>query len=692
MKRIGELIVKLRIPIILLSFLLVIPSAISFLHMRINYDLLSYLPSELDTMKGQDILMDEFGKGAYAIFVCNGMEDKDVAGLKSLVEEVDHVDNVVWYDTLSDLSVPASALPSKITDVFYSGNSDGTLMFIFFDTTTSADETLNAVEEIQKIAGKQCFLSSMSVIVDDMKNLVQNEMLWYVVIAALLTSVVLAVSMDSSFVPVMIMLTIGMSIIYNLGTNFIAGEISFITMALVAVLQLGVTMDYSIFLYSSYKEQKGLTSDHKEAMAEAIAATIVSITGSSLTTIAGFVALCFMSFTLGMDLGVVMVKGVILGVLGCVTILPSLLMVGDKLIEKTTRRSVDIPTDGVVGFVTSHPRILAIIMVILWLPSLYGNNHVNVYYKISSSLPADAACVQADEVMREEFDMKSVSMVLVHNTLDHKTTVNMLNAIRDVDGIKFALGLDSVVGSLVPDVLIPDEAREILESEHWKLIMVASEYELATDEVNEQCETLDAIIKHYDPEGMLIGETAGTKDLIQVTARDFNVVNTISIAAIFVLIMLVLKSISLPILLVLVIELAINMNMGASFYLNQTLPFIASVCVGTIQLGATVDYAILMTNRYKTERQAGYDKVEATKIALSTSMHSIMCSAAGFFAATVGVGLYSSADLIGSICILLARGALISMVIVIAFLPCMYLLFDKLICYTTLGMKDCVHK
>lgn len=689
MQRYSETIVKLRFPIIIIAFLLVIPSAFGFFNTRINYDILTYLPSDLETMEGQDILMDEFGKGAYGIFVCNGMEQKDVSALKNKLEAVDHVDSVVWYDSLLDVSVPTDVLPDSVYDIFYSEDGTGTLMFVFFDSTTSADDTLEAVAELRSIIGKQCFFSSMSAIVADTKNLIQQEMVMYVVIAAILTTIVLALTMDSFLVPVMIMLNIGLSIVYNLGTNVFKGEISFITMALVAVLQLGVTMDYSIFLYSSFKEEKELCPDKKQAMANAITATIVSITGSSLTTIAGFIALCFMSFTLGLDMGIVMAKGVVLGVISCVTLLPALILVFDKPIVATSHRPVELPTEGPTSFVLKHYKLFAITMVILWIPALYGNNNTKVYYKLDTSLPETMGSVQANQAL-EKFDMSSISLVLVSSDLSHTETTEMLNAFKQVDGVNFALGLDSVVGSLLPDDIVPSEAKEILQSDHWKLILLSSKYEIATDEVNAQCDTLSSIIKSYDPDGMLIGETAATKDLIDVTDHDFAVVNSVSILAIFVIILVVLKSFSLPFILVATIELAIYINMGSCFYLNQTIPFIASVVIGTIQLGATVDYAILMTNRYKRERMDGHTKEESASIALATSINSIISSALGFFAATIGVGVYSSADLVGSICMMLARGAIISMVIVILILPSMYLIFDKLICKTTIGMRDCI--
>ena len=690
MLKFGEKIVKLRIPILILSVLLLIPAAIGFFNTRINYDILYYLPDDIDTMQGQDILMDEFGKGAYALFVCEGMEYKDVASLKADLEQVDHVEDVIWYDSVADLSVPVEVLPDSIREVFNSVDGDATLMAIFFDTTTSADETMDAIAAIRTLSGEHCFLSSMSAIVTDTKNLVEQEMPVYVIIAALLCCLVLAVTMDSFMIPVLFMLSIGMAILYNLGTNFIKGEISFITMALVAVLQLGVTMDYSIFLWGSYKEQMELYPDKKEAMAHAIAATITSVTGSSLTTIAGFIALCFMSFTLGLDLGVVMAKGVVLGVICCVTVLPSLILVFDKAIWKTAHRTFQLRTGGVSEFVQKHYKLFAIVMLLLWIPAMYGNANYNVYYKLDNSLPDSLPSVQANQVLNEKFDMSSVEMVLCRSDLSQKEVKAMLNEMESVDGINFALGLNSITGPLVPDKLIPDAAREQLESGGYQLLMISSQYEVATDEVNAQCNELEKIVKSYDPGGMLIGESPCTRDLITITDHDFMVVSAVSIVAIFVIILLVLRSISLPIILVAVIELAIFINMSLAYYTGTTLPFIASICIGTIQLGATVDYAILMTTRYKRERMEGRSKQEAVHTALSTSIHSVISSALGFFAATIGVGIYSDVDLIGSLCLLMARGAIISMVVVILFLPSMFMLFDKLICKTTLGLRKTV--
>ena len=690
MLKFGEKIVKLRIPILILSILLLIPAALGYFNTHVNYDILYYLPDEIDTMQGQDILMDEFGKGAYALFVCEGMDYKEVSALKSDIEDVDHVADVIWYDSVADLSVPVEVLPDNIREVFNSKDGDATLMAIFFDTTTSADETMDAIGTIRTLSGEHCFLSSMSAIVTDTKNLVEKEMPAYVVIAVLLCCLVLAITMDSFMIPVLFMLSIGMAIIYNLGTNFVKGEISFITMSLVAVLQLGVTMDYSIFLWGSYKEQREQFPDNKEAMAHAIAATITSVAGSSLTTIAGFIALCFMSFTLGLDMGIVMAKGVLLGVICCVTVLPSLILVFDKAIWKTAHGTFQLPTGGISDFVAKHYKFFAILMVLLWIPALYGNSNYDVYYKLDNSLPDYLPSVQANEELNQKFDMSSVEMVLCRSDLSQKEVKSMLSEMEAVEGINFALGLDSVTGALVPDALIPDTAREKLESGGYQLLMISSTYEIATDEVNAQCDKIEKIVKEYDPAGMLIGEAPCTRDLINITNHDFMVVNSVSIAAIFVIILLVLKSISLPVILVAVIELAIYINMALAYYTGTTLPFIASICIGTIQLGATVDYAILMTTRYKKERMSGCSKRESVHTALTTSIHSVLSSALGFFAATIGVGIYSDVDLIGSLCLLMARGAIISMVVVVLMLPSMYMLFDKLICKTTLGLRKTV--
>lgn len=684
-------VVKFRIPILIISVLLLIPSFISFAATKVNYDILYYLPDSIDSMKGQDILLNDFGKGAYAMFICENMEDKYVKQLSEEIKDVDHVASVLGYSEISD-EIPADMLPDKVKDVFYSKDGEATMMFIFFDTGTSANETMDAIKEIRSIAGENCFLSSMSAVVTDTKDLVNSQLFWYVLIAVVLCAIVLALTMDSFVIPILFLLDIGFAIIYNLGTNFVQGEISYITMALVAVLQLGVTMDYSIFLYHSYKEQKLAYSNNKEAMAKAISLTIESVTGSSLTTIAGFIALCFMSFTLGLDLGIVMAKGVLFGVICCVTVLPSMIICFDKPIARLSHRPVNIKPDNISKKITKHSWVLFILMIVLWIPALIGNNNVKVYYKLDSSLPTYLGSAQANEELKEHFNMNSISMILVSSDLTSKETKAMTKEIENVDGVTFALGLDSMVGSQFPDELVPQKIKDVLQTDNWKLMLVASEYEVATNEVGEQCTAIDNIIKKYDTNGMLIGEAAGTQDLITITDHDFAVVNIVSIGAIFVIILLVLRSVLLPILLVVVIELAIYLNMGMAFYTGTTLPFIASVCIGTIQLGATVDYAILMTTRYKRERINGADKHEAVTTALATSLQSIFTSALGFFAATIGVAIYSDVDMLSSLCLLMGRGAIISFLVVIFFLPSVLMTFDKAICATTLGMRKLIHK
>jgi len=689
MLKFGKKIVKWRYFIIVLSVLLLIPAAFGFFATRINYDILYYLPKDIETMEGQDVLMEDFGKGAYGIFLCKDLSTAETIEMAEKVKEVDHVADVICFDDITEGRVPVEMLPEEVQEILIGKDGKGSVMFIFFDDTSSSDETMKAIEDIRGVARKQCLLSSMAAVVEDTKVLVQEQTPIYTAIAVALALVALMITMDSFVVPLIFLLQIGMTIVYNLGTNFIQGEISFITMALVAILQLGVTMDYSIFLYNSYKEQCTKFTDKEEAMAHAIAATLTSVTGSSLTTIAGFLAMCFMTFTLGLDMGIVMAKGVILGVIGCVTILPSLILLFDKVIRKTHHKALHLPTKGISNFVVKYRAVIAIVLLLLWIPAIIGYQKMNVYYKLDSSLPDTLESVQANQELENNYDMNSISMILVKSDLSVKDTKSMLSEIEDVDGVQFALGLDSIVGANVPSEFIPGELKESLQSENWKLLLVSSEYQVATDEINAQCKEISSIVKHYDKGGMLVGEAPATKDLIEITDRDFKVVSAVSIGAIFLLILMVLKSVSIPIILVLVIELAIYINMGLSFYTGATLPFIASVCVGTIQLGATVDYAILLTNRYKTERINGRDRKTAVKIAIDTSVNSIFSSALGFFAATIGVALYSNIDLIGSICLLLARGALLSMVIVILLLPSLLMIFDGLIIRTTKGMGRC---
>ena len=681
MLKLGEKIVSARVVILILSFVLLIPAAYGYIKTRVNYDILSYLPKDIETMVGQDILVDQFGTGAFSLYVVEGMEDKDVSALKSKIENVDHVSKVIWYDSFADLSVPKDMLPDRLYDAFNNDDKDATMMAIIFDDTTSADSTMDAIEEIRKISDKQCFLSGMSAVVVDTKKLSEKETPIYVLIAVILSSIILAITMDSIMIPVLFLASIGMAIAYNLGSNIFLGQVSYITKALAAVLQLGVTMDYSIFLWHSYKAQQKEYTDKKEAMAHAIAETISSVVGSSITTVAGFVALCFMSFTLGLDLGIVMAKGVVFGVIACVTILPSLILVFDKAIEKTTHKVILPEFKGVGKFIAKHYRIFLVLFVIILIPAIYGYNHTKVYYKLDSSLPDSLESVQANKELAEAFNMNSTHMILVTNDQSDKDTRNMMSDIENIDGVKFCLGLDSIIGSGIPSNFIPSEVTEALKSDEWQLILVGSEYEVASDEVNNQCTEIEKTIDSYNEKNMLVGEAPCTKDLIKITDKDFASVSTVSIGAIFIIILCVFGSLSLPIVLVAVIEFAIFINMGIPCFTGTELPFIASIVIGTIQLGATVDYAILMTTKYKRNRLGGYRKFDAVATACQESVQSIVVSALSFFAATFGVGLYSDIDMISSLCTLMARGALISMCAVILMLPSALMLFDKIIMF-----------
>lgn len=681
MLKLGEKIVSARVLILILSFVLLIPAAYGYIKTRVNYDILSYLPKDIETMEGQDILVDQFGTGAFSLYVVEGMEDKDISALKEKIENVDHVSKVIWYDSFADLSVPKSMLPDSLYDAFNNDEKDATMMAIIFDDTTSADETMDAIEEIRKISNKQCFLSGMSAVVVDTKKLSEKETPIYVLIAVILSSIILAITMDSIMIPVLFLASIGMAIVYNLGSNIFMGQVSYITKALAAVLQLGVTMDYSIFLWHSYKAQQKEYTDKKEAMAHAIAETVSSVVGSSITTVAGFVALCFMSFTLGLDLGIVMAKGVVLGVIACVTILPSLILVFDKAIEKTTHKVILPEFKGVGKFIAKHYRIFLVLFVIILIPALYGYNHTKVYYKLDSSLPDSLESVQANKELAEAFNMNSTHMILVTNDQSDKDTRNMMTDIESIDGVKFCLGLDSIIGAGIPSNFIPSEVTEALKSDDWQLILVGSEYEVASDEVNNQCTEIENTIDSYNEKNMLVGEAPCTKDLINITDKDFASVSTVSIGAIFIIILCVFGSISLPIVLVAVIEFAIFINMGIPCFTGTEIPFIASIVIGTIQLGATVDYAILMTTKYKRNRLGGYRKFDAVATACQESVQSIVVSALSFFAATFGVGLYSDIDMISALCTLMARGALISMCSVILMLPSALMLFDKVIMF-----------
>ena len=680
----GKKVVKYRVLILILGVLLLIPSVFGYLNTRVNYDVLTYLPDNIETMKGQDILVNDFGTGAFSMFIVDGMEEKDVAELKEKIEKVDHVANVIWYDSIADISVPMSMLPDDIYDVF---NSDtGTMMAIFFDEGTSSDGTMDAIAQIRKIAGKQCFLSGMSAVVTDTKNLAEKETPVYVLIAVILAVIVLGLTMESFFVPLLFMLSIGMAIIYNLGSNYFMGEISYITKALAAVLQLGVTLDYSIFLMHSYEEQQvRYDGDKKRAMAHAISQTFSSVMGSSITTIAGFIAICFMSFTLGLDIGIVMVKGVIFGVIACVTILPSMILCCDKIIEKTKHKPF-LPDIGRISDKVTKRYLVYVVLFLLFLfPAIYGNNHTAVYYNLDETLPKDLPSIIANEKLKEDYDMNTTHMILVDSSVSSTDVNKMIKEMDKVDGVKWALGLDSLVGPSVPSDMIPESVSSMLKNDKYQLLLVNSEYKVASDEVNAQIKTLNKILHKYDKNGMLIGEGPLTADLIDITDQDFKTVSAVSIGIIFVIILVLFKSISLPVILVGVIEFAIFVNMGIPYYTGTKLPFVASIVIGTIQLGSTVDYAILMTTRYKRERNHGANKHDAITTAHRVSAQSIMVSALSFFAATIGVGLYSNIDMISSLCILMARGALISMVVVIFVLPSMFMVFDKVIVKTSKG-------
>lgn len=683
MLKFGEFIVKHKILILLVGVLLIIPAAIGYINTRVNYDILSYLPKDINTMVGQDILKEDFGQGGFSLVMVEGMTDKEVADTAKRIEEVDHVASVLCWQSMTDLNIPAEILPDNIYDFFNKG--DTTMMAVFFDDTTSADGTLAAIDTMREITSEQCFISGMSAITGDMKHLSDSESIIYAIIAVILTSIVLVLAMDSFLIPVFFMLSIGLAIVWNLGTNFVMGEISFLTQALALVLQLGVTMDYSIFLWHSYKEQQEHFSDRNEAMAHAIAGTIVSVVSSSVTTVAGFLAMCFMSFTLGLDLGIVMAKGVVCGVIACVTVLPAMILIFDRAIERTSHKDLLPAFSRTAAFITKHTGVFLTAAVVLLIPAVYGNSNYDVYYKLDSTLPADLESVIANTKLEEDFNMNSTHILMVKSDMDAKSATNMMNEIKSVDGVKLTLGFNSLVGPAIPEEVIPDSVKSVLKSDDWQLIMIGSEYPVASDEVNQQVTRINDIVEKYDEGAMLIGEAPATKDLIEITNRDFKVVSILSIAAIFLIIALTFKSVSLPVILVAVIELAIMINLGLAYFMNTELPFIASVVIGTIQLGATVDYAILMTTRYRTERSSGKDKRESVSIALSSSIKSIITSALGFFAATVGVAAYSEIGLISSLCVLLCRGALISMVIVVTVLPSMFMVFDGVICRTSSG-------
>lgn len=683
----SKAIVKWRIPILIITLLLMIPAVFGMISTRINYDMLTYLPDNIDTVIGQDELLNEFGKGAFSMIIVEDMSDEDVASLKSQIEDVDHVESVIWYNSIADLSVPMEVLPDELYDAFNKENS--TMMAVFFDSSTSAETTMQAINDIRGLCGKQCFVSGMSAMVADLKDLCEQEEPIYVAIAVVLAVIAMIVFLDNWIAPFIFLISIGLMILLNLGTNIFLGEISYITKALSAILQLAVTMDYSIFLWSTYNEQKFLKKlDRNEAMAVAIKETLTSVVGSSVTTIAGFIALCFMSFTLGFDLGIVMAKGVLLGVIGSVTVLPSLILIFDKPLQKTMHRPLIHKTDKLAEKIIKVFPVFLIIFCLLIAPAYYGYSKTNseVYYQIAESLPSDLDFQVANKNLSDEYNVGTTHMLLVNADLDTDDVRSMVKEMENVDGVEYVLSLESVIGSRIPESVFPESITSILKGDKWELMMIGSEYSVASDECNDQIDELNTILKNYDESGLLIGEGPCTKDMIEITDTDFQVVNLVSIIAIFIIILLVEKSITLPVILIAIIELAIFINLGLPHFFGQSLPFIAPICISTIQLGATVDYAILMTTRYKSERIRGGDKKSSVKTALSMSIPSIIVSGAGLFAATFGVALYSDIDMISSMCMLMARGAIISMICVIIFLPAALMLCDKVICKTTLGM------
>ena len=683
----GKAVVKSRIAILIISAVLLVPSLLGMINTRVNYDMLNYLPDSLDTVKGQEYMLEDFGKGAFSFLIFQNANEKDIVKTEEKIKKIDHVATVLWFDDVADSKIPMQALPDEVYDALNKG--DSTLMAVFFDSSSSSDETMNAISEIRKVAGEQCLVSGISAMVTDLRELCEREETLYVAIAVVLAVIAMMVFLDNWIIPFVFLASIGVAILFNLGSNIFLGEISYITKALSAVLQLAVTMDYSIFLWHSYGEQKQKCSDNKEAMAVAIKETVSSVLGSSITTVAGFIALCFMTFTLGRDLGIVMAKGVLLGVLSCVTVLPAMILVLDKPLNKTMHRSLIPSTKKLARGIVKIFPVFLILFALIAVPAYYGYSQTNkeVYYDLSRSLPEDMSNVIANTKLKEEFGMGNTHMVLVNSKLDSKDIRKMNDEFKKVDGIKLSLGLESVVGPMIPEEMLPESVSTVFKSDRWEMIILSSEYKTATDEMGTQITKLNEIIKKYDPDGLLVGEAACTNDLINITSVDFATVNAISIIAIFIIIMIVEKSISLPVILVAVIELAIFINLGLPHYLGESLPFIAPICISTIQLGATVDYAILMTTRYKKERSLGNDKRTAVCTALETSIPSIIVSAMGLFAATVGVAIYSDVDMIASLCALMARGALISMLCVILILPAMFMLFDKVIGVTTIGFR-----
>ena len=680
----GKWLTRHKAVVLIIAFLLLIPATIGYVSTQINYDLLSYLPNSLETVSGQDTMVDEFGMGAFSMVVVEDMEKKDIVALKEKLKKVNHVEDVIWYDDAMDITVPTEMLPDKLREGLFNGNA--TMMIALFDNTTSADSTMDAITEMRGIVKKQAFISGMSGVVTDIKNLAMAEMPIYVVVAAVLSLLILLLTMDSLVTPFIFLLGIGMAIVYNMGTNMVFGEISYITQALTAILQLGVTMDYSIFLLESYEANKvRYDGDKNRAMAHAISNTFTSVTSSS---IAGFAALCFMTFKLGMDLGLVMAKGVIIGVIVCLTVLPALILCFDKAIDKTTHKNLIPNLDGLSKKIVKGWPVVLVLFLVLLGPAMYGNSNYEIYYDIAGALPQSLDSAVANKKLEEKFNMNSTHIVLMKNGMASKEKSEMLKKIEDVKGVKWALGIDSFKGVSVPSSMIPKKLESKLKSDNYEIAFVCSDYKAATDEVNSQIADINKIVKKYSKDSMVIGEAPLTKDLQDVTDIDLVNVNYVSVAAIFLIILITFKSILIPVILVMVIEFAIFLNMSVPFYTHESLPFVASIVIGTIQLGATVDYAILMTSRYHKERVVRRkSKKEAIDIAHKTSIKSIMISGMCLFASTFGVTMSSSIDMIKSICTLLSRGAVISTIVVILVLPAMLTVFDKWICKTTWDMR-----
>lgn len=685
MLKFGEKICKHKKLIFIIALLLLIPSVIGMMATRVNYDILAYLPDEVETVQGENILQNEFNMGSYSIIVTENMSTKDIQKLENKFKELENVEKVVSVADLLGANVPVEMLPDEVREIAY---KDGdTMILVTFKDGISSDTTLNTIEEMRKVTDKQCKISGMSALVLDTKNIANSEIVTYVIIAVILCMIVLQFALDSYLAPIFLLASIGIAILYNMGSNILLGEISYITKAISAVLQLGVTMDFAIFLYHSYKAEKENYSNNDEAMAHAISKTLVSVIGSSLTTIAGFLALCSMNLTLGKDIGIVMAKGVLLGVISVVTVLPAMLLIFDKWIEKTKHKEILPKFEKLRDFNIKHYKAIIVAFLIIVPFAVYGYSNIEVYYNLNKTLPDTLQSIEATNTLQDKFNMVSTEIALIDKDIPNYKVNEMLNKIDDLDGVEFALGYSKITESGIPEEIIPEDIKSVFQTGEYQLVVISSDYELATDELNEQVDKINSIIKEYDEDALLAGEGPLMKDLVEISDHDFNSVNSVSIAVIFVIMIFVLKSISLPVILMIVIEFAIFLNMGISTYTNTTLPFIASIVIGTIQLGATIDYAILITTKYINLRKEGKDKKEAVREALGTSISSIIVSGLCFFGATFGVGICSKIGMIASLCTLMARGAIISMITVIMILPAFLMLFDKLICKTTVGMR-----